>query len=121
MSDARTHNGVSVVDRVYDTLERGAELVGAFLGVDVRDEVSAEIEHRKAINASAPPAIAPGRERSRFMLPLPEREPFRIIEAIDTTTGKTVWTVTNGCESADCPSAEFAQQVLEALRAKGAR
>lgn len=115
MSDAQK----SAVDRIYDTLEQGAVAVGAVLGVDVRAEASAERSAREARHARVPgPAAAAARA-----LPSPgrARRAFEIIEAIDADTGKTTYTVTNGVESADCPSRAFAQQVLEALAAKGVR
>jgi hypothetical protein len=106
-------NAKSSIDRVYDTLEQGAIAVGALLGVDVRDDAPGHVQ-------DAPPARSLP-SRAVRLLPLPEREPFRIIESIDAATAKPLWTVTNGIESCDCPSKVFATEVLAALRAKGAR
>lgn len=103
---AESDTDPSMIDRVYDVLDRGADAIGAALGVDL-----------------SPPA-ATAAELARPALPAPaaQREPFRVREVIDAATGKVTYNVTNGVHtSADCPSRAFAEQVLAALRAKGAR
>jgi len=105
----------SAVDRVYDTLERGAETLGAILGVDVRDDAQKEIAERRARDAAA--------SRGR-VLGAVSRKPFEIDEVIDGATGKPVYVLTDGVDKHDCPAGSdraYAERVLAALRTKGAR
>ena len=88
----------NLVDRVYDTLERGAVMIGTVLGVDMRGDMPAD---------RSPPA------------PRAVRAPFRIDEMIDGDTGKPVFVVTDGKQSCDCKDRAFAESVLDALASKG--
>lgn len=79
-----------VLDRIYDTLERGAAVVGTALGVDMRDAI-------------LPPDASHA----------PDRPPFEIREAIDAETGKVTFVVTDGHgASCDCPTRAIAEEVL---------
>lgn len=95
----------NIVDRVYDTLEHGANVIGTILGVDM--------------GISSPPAPPTPIEHARRLESAPIQ--FRIIESIDAETGKPTVTLTNGSISRDCPSRAYAQEVLDTLRAKGVR
>jgi hypothetical protein len=82
-----------LLDRVYDTLNRGAVLVGTALGVDMSDV-----------------ALAPAKQ---------DGPPFHIEEMLDGATGKPIYTVTDGAgTSCDCPSRADAERVLDALEGK---
>ncbi len=100
------------IDQAYDFAERVVEGVGRVLGVDVHgphDSKAPKIATMK--NANPLPAASDVKA-----LPAAPPPPFRIAETIDENGVKT-WAVTNGIQSADCKSREFAEQVLAAIEA----
>lgn len=43
------------------------------------------------------------------------KSPYRVVESIDSESGRTLWVVTDGHDRAECSSAEFASKVLVSL------
>ena len=87
-----------LIDRAFDTLERGAAVVGTILGVDMSD-----VAPRSSGASIAGPA-------------------FRIEEVISADTGKLVFVVTDGAgTSCDAPTRALAEATLDELERKGAQ
>ena len=103
------------IDRVYDFAERAVEGIGRVLGVDVSTPIKGKVELADRRAARALPPATPAQRA----LPAPTR-PWEVVEALDSGTGAPVFVVTNGVESADCKSREFAEQVLAAMTSLGA-
>ena len=106
------------IDQLYDYAERAVESIGQILGVDVTTPpkaIRASVVENRASNT------LPGQAQRALPAPTsppgPVVRPWEIVEAIDSTTGATVFAVTNGVESADCASRDFAEQVLAAMTA----
>lgn len=92
---------VSAIDRIYDKLDAGLDLVGSVLNRTREPE-------REITPISTPPII-----ESRA--PKQLGAGFRIIEAIDASTGVETFTVTNGVAKAECSSRALAEKILKAM------
>lgn len=106
--------GHRTIDRAYDYAERMVDGIGAALGVDTNAKAIEGSKVKALKDANLAKTLPAG--QAQRALPA-TREPFRIDQRFDRR-GTSFWVVTNGIESAECGSFEFARQVLAAVESK---
>lgn len=103
------------IDRVFDLVDSMVEKADRVLNRAKYTDDAHKIRHattKKAVGTETSPVVQSFSTETAIA-----PRPFRIIEAVDSESGFTIFVVTNGSQRAECSTRELAEKILRMMEA----